>query len=48
MSSFSSAARRSLGDPLGEEIVRQAQSVLEQAAAIKEIAKRGKDPLAGR
>jgi LysR family hydrogen peroxide-inducible transcriptional activator len=33
--------------PLGEEIVRQAQSVLEQAAAIKEIARRGKDPLAG-
>ena len=33
--------------PLGEEIVRQAQSVIEQAQAIKEIAKRGKDPLAG-
>src|SRR3954470_13423918 len=33
--------------PLGEDIVRQAQGVLEQAAAIKEIAKRGKDPLAG-
>jgi LysR family transcriptional regulator, hydrogen peroxide-inducible genes activator len=33
--------------PLGEEIVRQAQSVLEQAANIREIAKRGKDPLAG-
>ena len=33
--------------PLGEEIVRQAQSVIEQASAIKEIAKRGKDPLAG-
>ena len=33
--------------PLGEAIVRQAQSVLEQAAAIKEIAKRGKDPLNG-
>ena len=33
--------------PLGQEIVRQAQSVLEQAAEIKEIAKRGKDPLAG-
>jgi LysR family transcriptional regulator, hydrogen peroxide-inducible genes activator len=32
---------------LGEEIVRQAQSVLEQAAAIKELARRGKDPLAG-
>ena len=32
---------------LGEEIIRQAQSVLEQAANIKEIAKRGKDPLAG-
>ncbi len=33
--------------PLGEDVVRQAQVVLEQAAAIKEIAKRGKDPLAG-
>ncbi len=33
--------------PLGEEIVRQAQSVLEQSQAIREIAKRGKDPLAG-
>ena len=33
--------------PLGEEIVRQSQSVLEQAAQIKEIAKRGKDPLSG-
>ncbi len=33
--------------PLGEDIVRQAQSVLDQAAEIKEIAKRGKDPLAG-
>ena len=33
--------------PLGEEIVRQAQSVLEQATHIKDIAKRGKDPLAG-
>ncbi|MDZ4122677.1 MAG: LysR substrate-binding domain-containing protein, partial [Hydrogenophaga sp.] len=33
--------------PLGEEIVRQAQTVLEQAASIKEIAKRGKDPLTG-
>ena len=33
--------------PLGEEIARQSQSVLEQAAQIKEIAKRGKDPLSG-
>ena len=33
--------------PLGEEVVRQAQSVLEQADGIREIAKRGKDPLAG-
>lgn len=33
--------------PLGEAIVRQAQSVIEQAAAIKDIAKRGKDPLNG-
>jgi LysR family hydrogen peroxide-inducible transcriptional activator len=33
--------------PLGEEIVRQAQQVIEQASAIKEIAKRGKDPISG-
>ena len=33
--------------PLGEEIIRQAQSVLEQADVIKDIAKRGKDPLSG-
>ena len=33
--------------PLGEEIVRQAQQVIEQAAAIKEIAKRGKAPVSG-
>ncbi len=33
--------------PLGEQIVRQAQQVIEQAAAIKEIAKRGKDPVSG-
>ena len=32
---------------LGEDIVRQAQTVLDQAAEIKETAKRGKDPLAG-
>jgi LysR family transcriptional regulator, hydrogen peroxide-inducible genes activator len=33
--------------PLGEQIVRQAQQVIEQAAAIREIAKSGKDPLSG-
>jgi len=33
--------------PLGEDIVQQARSVIEQAAEIKEIAKRGRDPLAG-
>ena len=33
--------------PLGAEIVRQAQTVIEQAACIKEIAKRGKDPVSG-
>ncbi|MFM2347241.1 MAG: hypothetical protein RL654_1994 [Pseudomonadota bacterium] len=33
--------------PLGEDIVRQAQVTLESAASIKEIARRGKDPLAG-
>jgi LysR family transcriptional regulator, hydrogen peroxide-inducible genes activator len=33
--------------PLGEQIVRQAQQVLEQAAAIREIAKSGKDPVSG-
>lgn len=33
--------------PLGEDIVRQAHSVLEQAAAIRQIAQRGKNPLNG-
>ncbi len=33
--------------PLGEDIIRQAQSVLEQADSIREIARRGKDPLDG-
>jgi LysR family hydrogen peroxide-inducible transcriptional activator len=33
--------------PLGEQIVRQAQAVIEQATAIREIAKRGKDPVSG-
>ena len=33
--------------PLGEEIVRQAQTVIEQAAGITEIARRGKDPVSG-
>ena len=33
--------------PLGEAIVHQAQRVLEDAAEIKQIARRGKDPLAG-
>lgn len=33
--------------PLGDEVVQQAQRVLEQAAEIREIARRGKDPLAG-
>ncbi|MEO3691804.1 LysR substrate-binding domain-containing protein [Roseateles paludis] len=33
--------------PLGEAIVRQAQTVIEQASAIHDIARSGKDPLAG-
>ena len=44
---FERSANEVAVTPLGEEIVRQAQSVLEQAASIREIAKRGKDPLAG-
>jgi LysR family hydrogen peroxide-inducible transcriptional activator len=32
---------------LGEQIVQQAQRVIEEASQIKEIAKRGKDPLSG-
>ena len=44
---FERSANEVTVTPLGEDIVRQAQSVLEQAASIKEIAKRGKDPLAG-
>ena len=33
--------------PFGEQVVAQAQRVLDEAAQIKEIAKRGKDPLSG-
>ena len=33
--------------PIGDQIVTQAQRVLEQTLAIKEIAKQGKDPLVG-
>ena len=44
---FERSANEVTVTPLGEEIVRQAQSVLEQAANIKDIAKRGKDPLSG-
>jgi LysR family hydrogen peroxide-inducible transcriptional activator len=33
--------------PAGERIVSQAQRVLDEAAKVKEIAKQGKDPLAG-
>src|SRR6188768_2986126 len=44
---FERSANEVTVTPLGEEIVRQAQSVLEQAASIKEIAKRRKDPLSG-
>ncbi|MBK7050791.1 MAG: LysR family transcriptional regulator [Rhodoferax sp.] len=44
---FERSANEVTVTPLGEEIVRQAQSVLEQAANIKEIAKRGKNPLTG-
>ena len=33
--------------PLGAQIVAQAERVLEQTAAIKELAKQNKDPLAG-
>ena len=44
---FERSANEVAVTPLGEDIVRQAQGVLEQAAHIKEIAKRGKNPLAG-
>ena len=44
---FERSANEVTVTPLGVEIIQQAQSVLEQAAQIKEIAKRGKDPLAG-
>ena len=44
---FERSANEVTVTPLGDDIVRQAQAVLEQASQIKEIAKRGKDPLAG-
>ncbi|MCA9876696.1 MAG: LysR family transcriptional regulator, partial [Thermomicrobiales bacterium] len=33
--------------PIGQSVVEQAQRVLEEASAIREIAQQGKDPLAG-
>jgi LysR family hydrogen peroxide-inducible transcriptional activator len=44
---FERSANEVSATSLGAEIIRHAQLVLEQAAEIKEIAKRGKDPLAG-
>ena len=44
---FERSANEVTVTPLGEEIVRMAQSVLEQASQIKDVAKRGKDPVAG-
>jgi len=44
---FERSANEITVTPLGEQIVHQAQRVLEETTRIKEIAKRGKDPLAG-
>ena len=44
---FERSANEVTVTPLGDEIVRQAQMVIEQASAIKQIARRGKDPLSG-
>lgn len=44
---FERSANEVVVTPIGEEIVRQAQTVLEQAANVREIAKRGTDPVAG-
>ncbi len=44
---FERSANEVTVTPLGQEVVRQAQTVLEQAGQIREIARRGKDPLAG-
>ncbi len=41
---FERSANEVTGTPLGEENVRQAQSVLEQAANLKGIPKRGQGP----
>ena len=44
---FERSANEVTVTPLGGEVVRQAMAVLEQVASIREIAKRGKDPLTG-
>ncbi len=44
---FERGANEVSATPLGEQIVRQAQVVLEQAGALREIAKTGKDPVSG-
>ena len=43
---FERSANEVVVTPLGQEIISQAQAVLEQATRVYEIAKRGKDPLA--
>ena len=44
---FERGSNETVVTPVGQEIVVQAQRVLEQAATIKELAKQGRDPLAG-
>ena len=44
---FERSANEVTVTPLGEKIIRQAQSVLEQAASIKEMARSGQDPVVG-
>jgi len=47
ISLFERGATKVTITPIGERIVEQAQRVLEEAAALKQIAQHGKDPLAG-
>jgi LysR family hydrogen peroxide-inducible transcriptional activator len=44
---FERRAARVSVTPIGEKVVEQAQRALEEATAVKELAKQGKDPLAG-
>src|SRR5688500_16832605 len=44
---FERGKRHVIATPLGEEIIAQARTVLEEAGKLRQLANRGRDPMAG-